>query len=101
MCADLKREAGNRPFLIMVDQEGGYVQRLGPPFTVIPHARVIGDTCDPDAAGAVASVIGKELKAVNIDMNLAPVLDVDTNPANAVIGMRSFARTPASVADFG
>jgi beta-N-acetylhexosaminidase len=85
----------------MVDQEGGHVQRLGPPFTVIPHARVIGDTCDPEAAAAVASVIAKELRAVNIDMNLAPVLDVDTNPDNTVIGMRSFARTPACVADFG
>jgi beta-N-acetylhexosaminidase len=62
---------------------------------------VIGDTCDPEAAAAVASVIAKELRAVNIDMNLAPVLDVDTNPDNTVIGMRSFARTPACVADFG
>lgn len=85
----------------MVDQEGGLVQRLGPPFTVIPHARVVGDTCDPEAAGAVASVIAKELRAVNIDMNLAPVLDVDTNPDNPVIGQRSFATTPTCVADFG
>ncbi|XP_024357329.1 uncharacterized protein [Physcomitrium patens] len=101
LCADLKREAGNRPLLIMVDQEGGYVQRFGPPFTVIPHARIVGDTSDPEAAGAIASVIAKELRAVNVDMNLAPVLDVDTNPENTVIGKRSFATTPARVANLG
>lgn len=85
----------------MVDQEGGYVQRFGPPFTVIPHARIVGDTSDPEAAGAIASVIAKELRAVNVDMNLAPVLDVDTNPENTVIGKRSFATTPARVANLG
>lgn len=101
LCADLKREAGSRPFLIMVDQEGGYVQRLGPPFTVIPHARTVGDTNDPEAAAAIASILGRELRAVNIDMNLAPVLDVDTNPQSTVIGKRSFGKSPSRVAEFG
>lgn len=85
----------------MVDQEGGYVQRLGPPFTVIPHAQTVGSTYDVQAATAIASVIGKELRAVNIDMNLAPVLDVDTNPQNTVIGKRSYGKTPSHASEFG
>jgi len=46
-------------------------------------------------------VLGREVRAVNIDMNLAPVMDVDTNPANPVIGDRSFSREPAIVASMG
>ncbi len=87
--------------MIMVDQEGGYVQRLGPPFTVIPHARTVGETGDVHAAAAVASVIGKELRAVNIDMNLAPVLDVDMNLRSTVVGKRSFGVNSSLVSEFG
>ncbi|KAH9561261.1 hypothetical protein CY35_05G011800 [Sphagnum magellanicum] len=101
LSADLKRKAGNRSLMIMVDQEGGYVQRLGPPFTVIPHARTVGETGDVHAAAAVASVIGKELRAVNIDMNLAPVLDVDMNLRSTVVGKRSFGVNSSLVSEFG
>ncbi len=69
--------------MIMVDQEGGY------------------ETGDVHAAAAVASVIGKELRAVNIDMNLAPVLDVDMNLRSTVVGKRSFGVNSSLVSEFG
>ncbi|GBG89913.1 hypothetical protein CBR_g49763 [Chara braunii] len=98
---NLKREAGRRPLAVMVDHEGGSVCRLDPPFTKVPSARMVGATRDPGAAWSIGSVIGRELHAVNIDMNLAPVLDVDTNPANPVIGPRSFGTTTKLVSDMG
>ncbi|GAQ91499.1 glycoside hydrolase family 3 domain protein [Klebsormidium nitens] len=101
LAANLKREAGSRPLLVMVDQEGGRVQRLGPPFTVVPPARTIGAAGDPSTAEAAGRVLGKELRAVNVDMDLAPVMDVDTNPLNPVIGSRSFGTSPEVVSEMG
>ncbi|GJP40480.1 hypothetical protein CLOM_g160 [Closterium sp. NIES-68] len=97
LCADLKRAAFPRRLLIMVDQEGGRVTRLGPPFTHIPAARTIGLSRNPNLARAAGRVLGRELRSVHIDMDLAPVLDVDTNPKNPVIGARSFSRDPGVV----
>src|SRR5216683_2208814 len=97
--------------LISVDQEGGRVQRLRPPhWTELPSMRRVGEL---DAAGGVAGMNGttiaeklgllvaEELSACGIDQDYAPVLDVDTNPDNPVIGDRSFGRDPARVARLG
>jgi beta-N-acetylhexosaminidase len=100
LCAELKTLAG-RPFVTCIDQEGGRVMRLGPPFTQSPSMRVVGQTADPELAHQLGQIVGRELRAVNIDMNFAPVLDVDTNPDNPVIADRSFGRTPQLVADMG
>ncbi|KAJ7548174.1 hypothetical protein O6H91_07G001000 [Diphasiastrum complanatum] len=101
LCLDLKKAAGRRKLIIMVDQEGGTVSRLGPPFTPLPPARIFGHTGDPCAAAAMGNILGKELRAVNIDMDLAPVVDVDSNPKNPIIGDRSFGSSPSLVAEFG
>jgi beta-N-acetylhexosaminidase len=61
--------------------------------------RTVGNTRDPELAHAVGGVIGRELSAVGIDLDFAPVLDVDTNPENPVIGSRSFDRDPETVAE--
>ena len=100
LCADLKRRAG-RPFLTSVDQEGGRVVRLRDPFTEVPPMRALGALGDEGLAEAVGAVLGAELRAVNVDLDYAPVLDVDTNPANPVIGDRAFGRTPELVARMG
>jgi beta-N-acetylhexosaminidase len=99
LCAELKRIA-DRPFLICIDHEGGRVTRLGPPFTRIPPMRAVGRST-PQAARKIGQLMARELRAANIDMNLAPVLDVDSNPANPVIANRSFGRTPDLVATMG
>ena len=100
LCGELKRQAGG-PFLNCIDQEGGRVVRLGEPFTQVPSMRAVGETGDAGLARRVGAVLGKELRAANIDMNLSPVLDVDTNPENPVIGDRSFGRMPARVTEMG
>jgi beta-N-acetylhexosaminidase len=102
LVADLKRAAG-RPLLVSVDQEGGRVARLraAQGFTEIPPMRALGDAGDEALAWEVGLVIGRELRAVGIDQDYAPVVDVDTNPANPVIGDRSFSRDPEAVSRLG
>ena len=98
----LKRAAG-RPLLISVDQEGGRVARLRAPqgFTELPPMRALGATGDEGLAFEAGAMLGRELRAVGIDQDYAPVVDVDTNPLNPVIGDRSLAREPGPVGRMG
>jgi beta-N-acetylhexosaminidase len=97
---ELKRRA-SRPLLVAVDQEGGSVARLRAGFTRLPAFRVLGDTGDATLARELGRLVGGELRAVGIDWNFAPVLDVDTNPNNPVIGARSLGRDAERVAALG
>lgn len=97
----LKTTAG-RPLLASVDQEGGRVARLrGAPFTTLPPMRDIGRTGDAALATRVGRLLAYEVRALGFDVDFAPVLDVDTNPANPVIGDRSLSRDPHEVARLG
>ncbi|HZA14015.1 MAG TPA: beta-N-acetylhexosaminidase, partial [Myxococcaceae bacterium] len=101
LCHELKALAG-RPFILSVDQEGGRVARLrGPPFTSLPPMREIGRDGDAERAYRVGRLLAYELRAVGFDWDFAPVLDVDTNPANPVIGDRAFHSSPEVVAKLG
>jgi beta-N-acetylhexosaminidase len=84
--------------LVAVDEEGGDVTRLhyraGSP---TPGNHVLGAAGDPAATAAVAASIGAELRAAGILLDLAPDADVNTDPANPVIGVRSFGADPGVV----
>ena len=97
----LKREAG-RPFVTCVDQEGGRVARLrGEPFTALPPMRALGAQGDESLAFGAGALLAREVRAVGFDVDFAPVLDVDTNPQNPVIGDRSLSRESQEVARLG
>ncbi len=96
----IKRLAG-RPIFVAIDQEGGRVRRLRGGFTPVPAMRVLGNSGDARLARSVGGLLGRELSAVGVDLNFAPVVDVDTNPENPVIGDRSFGRDPTLVARMG
>lgn len=96
----LKRRAG-RPLLVAVDQEGGSVARLRNGFTRLPPLRALGERGDATLARELGRIVGSELSAVGIDWDFAPVLDVDTNPQNPVIGQRSLGADPVRVAELG
>ncbi|MBI5068790.1 MAG: beta-N-acetylhexosaminidase [Deltaproteobacteria bacterium] len=98
----LKREAG-RPLLLSVDQEGGRVMRLRERhgFTELPAMRALGARGDEALARQAGALLGRELRAVGIDLDYAPVVDVDTNPENPVIGDRAFSADPAVVGRLG
>jgi beta-N-acetylhexosaminidase len=90
-----------RPLLVAVDQEGGRVQRLRAPWTVWPPIRRLGELGSEDLARRMAGAISAELRACGIGLDFAPVMDVDTNPKNPVIGDRSFGRDPEQVGRLG
>jgi beta-N-acetylhexosaminidase len=96
----IKRRAG-RPVVVSVDQEGGKVARLRDGFTELPSFRALGALGDATIAREYGRVVGAELGAVGVDLDFAPVLDVDTNPENPVIGKRSLGSDPALVARIG
>jgi beta-N-acetylhexosaminidase len=100
---DLQREAladTGRPLLIAVDQEGGRVQRLKAPFTLIPPARELGRASTPEEVEALARQVARELALVGLNVNLAPVLDVARTSACPQWD-RSYGQTPEQVARFG
>src|SRR5205807_255050 len=95
----IAREAGQRyPLLVAIDQENGLVQRLGEAVTLFPGNMALGAIGSEQIAYDIALATGRELKALGINMNLAPVVDVNNNPANPVIGVRSFGEDPHRVA---
>jgi len=96
-------ESGNPGLFIAIDQEGGRVARLTEDkgFTEFPSAMAIGATADPENAYRMASVMATEMRAVGINVDFAPDLDVNNNPSNPVIGIRSFSSDPNKVAAFG
>ncbi len=100
LAAAIKGRAG-RALLLSIDQEGGRVARLGAPFAAIPSMREIGATGDATLARDAGWVIGREMRAAGFDVVLAPVMDVDTNPANPVIADRSFGRDADLVSRMG
>ncbi len=95
----IAREAGHPyPLLISIDQENGLVRRLGPDSTSFPGNMALGAISSEETAFEVAQATGEELRALGINMNLAPVADVNNNPANPLIGVRSFGEDPDLVA---
>lgn len=81
------------PLWISVDHEGGRVQRFKKPFTKIPDASAIGASGSPKIAFDIGELIGKELRAVGVNVNFCPVADINTNPRNPVIGPRSYGQS--------
>jgi beta-N-acetylhexosaminidase len=98
---DLQACSPHSPLLIAIDQEGGRVSRLPKSFTIFPPCEVLGRCNSSELAYAAAATTAKELRAVGINMNMAPVLDVNSNPANPVIGDRAFGATPGPVCELG
>ena len=99
--AELQSLCVATPMWMCVDQEGGRVARLGAPFTVWPPMRLLGRSGEPALARRFARALAAELRAVGITLDFAPVLDVDTNPKNPVIGDRSLSDQPEVVGLLG
>ncbi len=87
------------PSLVGIDQEGGIVARIGPPMTQLPGNMALGAGRSGADAQTAAAINGDELAAMGINWNFAPVADVNVNPANPVIGVRSFAENPRLAAN--
>ncbi|WP_206502492.1 glycoside hydrolase family 3 protein [Streptomyces chrestomyceticus] len=86
------------PLLISTDQEHGIVARIGAPATLFPGAMALGAGHSREDARTAGRIAGEELYAMGIRQDYAPVADVNVNPANPVIGVRSFGSEPKAVA---
>ncbi len=89
------------PLFISVDEEGGRVSRMPNEFKNIPANKIIGKVNDGNFSYEIGSIIGKEIKEFGFNMDFAPVLDINSNPKNLVIGDRSFSADPEVVSKLG
>jgi len=89
------------PFTISIDMEGGRVHRLRPPFTQFPALAHVGKIDSTSVAFRFAQMMGDELRAVGINLDFAPSIDIFSNPANTVIGDRALGTTAEPVGRLG
>lgn len=102
LCREIVQAPGSEDgAFIAVDQEGGRVVRLPSPVVQLPPLRVLGELGDAALVQRAGAVLGSELSSIGFNVDFAPVLDVDSNPLNPVIGDRSFGRDPELVAALG
>jgi beta-N-acetylhexosaminidase len=105
LTSDLQRiakSAGHKQdLLIAIDQENGLVTRIKSPIAIqLPGSMALGATRDPENAYQAAFATAEMLKSFGIHMNYAPVADVNSEPRNPVIGVRSFSDEPETVGQF-
>lgn len=94
--------AGNKlPLLLGVDQEGGRISRMPNEVKNLPTSLAIGKVNNPAYSYEIGTLLGQEVKAFGFNLNFAPVLDVNSNPNNPVIGDRSFGDNPEIVSRLG
>ena len=89
------------PLFIAIDQEGGTVARFKKGATILPGNMALGATRSQAFATRAGELTAMELSAVGVNLNFAPVLDVNTNSINPVIGVRSYSETPELVSQLG
>jgi beta-N-acetylhexosaminidase len=94
------RAAGALPLFVAIDEEGGRVQRIPGPYGRLPSARTMAATMDTTQVRTLATSLGNELRGLGVNVDLAPDADVSDQPANAVIGDRSFGNDPTVVTDY-
>ena len=98
---ELQKSSAPNSLFIGIDQEGGRVSRLSPEFTIFPSMDHLGRLDDVALTYQVGEATARELKAVGIQLNFAPVLDIHSNPKNPVIGDRAFGDDPDLVCKHG
>jgi beta-N-acetylhexosaminidase len=101
LCYESSRLVPDLPTWVSVDQEGGRVARLKAPFTEWPPMATLGRSGDVSLAERFARALAKELKAIGVTLDFAPVIDVNTNPKNPVIGDRALADQADEVGRLG
>jgi beta-N-acetylhexosaminidase len=98
---DANQAQNGPPLWLSLDEEGGRVTRMPSELVKLPPARTIGKADNPEVSQAIGEALGKELSAFGLNMDFAPVLDVNSNPNNPVIGDRSFGTTADLVSRVG
>ena len=100
---DLKEANSNNdlPLFLSIDEEGGRVSRLPESFVKIPEMIKVGNKNNEELSYEIGSILAERVKSLGFNMNFAPVLDINSNPGNPVIGNRAFGGTVESVTKNG
>ncbi|MEH7272272.1 beta-N-acetylhexosaminidase [Neobacillus vireti] len=98
---EINSETSKLPIFISVDEEGGLVSRMPPEIKNLPKSAVIGNVNSKKIADQVGVAIGERVGAFGFNMTMAPVLDINSNPNNPVIGERSFGNNEKVVTEMG
>ncbi|NLZ94164.1 MAG: beta-N-acetylhexosaminidase [Firmicutes bacterium] len=93
--------ANTIPLFLAVDEEGGRISRLPDELKNLPNNQTVGEVNNPTFAYEIGQVLAAELKAYGFNLNFAPVLDINSNPLNPVIGDRSYGSMPDTVSRLG
>lgn len=104
LCDDIQacvRKNTGHGALIAIDQEGGPVIRLGGDGVNIPAAMAVAAAGGPELARRAGQLTGRQLRALGVNFDFAPDVDVNCNPDNPVIGVRSYGDTPEQVIAYG
>lgn len=104
LCAGIQecvRKNTGHGALIAIDQEGGPVTRLGSDGVNIPGAMAVAAAGGPELAYRAGQMTGRQLRALGVNFDFAPDMDVNCNPDNPVIGVRSYGDTPGQVSAYG
>lgn len=89
------------PLFLSIDEEGGRISRVPNEFIKLPSNQRIGELNNSKVSSQIGGIIGEELRMFGLNMDFAPVLDVNSNPKNVVIGDRSFGDKPGLVSKLG
>lgn len=89
------------PLFLSIDEEGGRISRMPNEFIKLPSNQRIGELNYSKVSSQIGGIIGEELRMFGLNMNFAPVLDINSNPKNVVIGDRSFGNDPGLVSKLG
>jgi beta-N-acetylhexosaminidase len=98
---EIRQAAGTASVLIGIDQEGGTKFSLPEPFTPWPSPEQLGRRGDAGAVEHLGRAMARELRAVGVNLNFAPMVDVHVNPASPVTAVRSYGSDPARVGELG
>lgn len=100
---DIKEANSNNdiPLFLSIDEEGGKVSRLPKSFIKLPESIKVANKNDKDISYEFGKILGERVKILGFNMNFAPVLDINSNPNNPVIGSRAFGITANQVVDNG
>lgn len=98
---EIKAMEKDIPLFISVDEEGGLVSRVPEEFVKLPSSGYIGQFNDENLSYNVGKIIAKELNSLGFNMDFAPVLDINSNPNNTVIGERAFGNSAEIVSRLG
>ena len=95
------KDISNIPLFLGIDEEGGIISRLPEEYKKLPDAIDIGNTNDVDLAFEYGKLLGNRVSSIGLNLNFAPVMDINSNPNNPVIGKRTFGTTAKVVSEMG